>query len=324
MPKVSVIIPVYNVANYIERCARSLFEQTLDDMEFIFVDDASPDDSIQILQKTLFYYPKRKCQVHIIHHSSNLGLTAARNSGLEMATGDFIAYCDSDDYVAINMYKSLYEMAIKEKADVVYCDFFMAYSSYNKYYNTLNENKNKTAFLKQYLLQDWNVLWNMIISHKLLLTNHLHSPKGITFCEDFYLSVRILFYANRILKVNEALYYYNRVNVSSIVHSLYEKKREKDERNTYLDTIKFFVINGVLKDYQREMSWRILKNKQDLVLSTNNHQEFLKIYPESHRYILSCPHSYCNEKIKIFMWMLTHHLRWPLLIILYLRRILGR
>lgn len=57
MPKVSVIIPVYNVANYIERCARSLFEQTLDDMEFIFVDDASPDDSVQILQETLSYYP---------------------------------------------------------------------------------------------------------------------------------------------------------------------------------------------------------------------------------------------------------------------------
>lgn len=324
MPKVSVIIPVYNVADYIERCARSLFEQTLDDMEFIFVDDASPDDSIQILQKTLFYYPQRKCQVHIIYHSSNLGLSAARNSGLEIASGDFIAYCDSDDYVAINMYKSLYEMAIKEKADVVYCDFFMAYSSYNKYYNTLNENKDKTAFLKQYLLQDWNVLWNMIISHKLLLTNHLHCPRDITFCEDFYLSVRILFYANRILKVNEALYYYNRVNVSSIVHSLYEKKREKDEQNTYLETIEFFDKNGILTSCKREMSWRVLKNKQDLVLSPNNHQEFLRIYPESHRYILSCPRSYCNEKIKIFMWMLTHHLRWPLLIILYLRRILGR
>lgn len=324
MPKISVIIPVYNVANYIERCARSLFEQTLDDMEFIFVDDASPDDSIQILQKILSHYPQRKSQVHIIHHDSNLGLTAARNSGLEMASGNFIAHCDSDDYVAPNMYKSLYDKAINEKADVVYCDFFMVYSSHNEYYNTLDEHKDKTVFLKQYLLQDWNVLWNMIVSRKLLLTNHLHSPKNITFCEDFYLSVRILFYANRILKVKEALYYYNRVNVSSIVHSLYGKKREKDERKAYLETIEFFATNGVLSNFKKEMSWLVLKNKQDLVLNPHQHREFMSIYPKSHWYILSCPTYYCNTKIKIFMWMLAHHLRWPLLGILCLRKVLGR
>lgn len=324
MPKVSVIIPIYNVANYIERCACSLFEQTLDDMEFIFVDDASPDDSIQILQETLSLFPQRKSQVHIIHHSTNLGLTAARNSGLEMATGSFVAYCDSDDYVASDMYKLLYEKAIQEKADVIYCDFFMIYFSHNEYYSTLNEHKDKTVFLKQYLLQGWNVLWNMIISRKLLLTNHLHSPKDITFCEDFYLSVRVLFYANRILKVNKALYYYNRVNVSSIVHSLYEKKKENDERKTYLDTIDFFDKNGVLTDFKKEMSWRILKNKQNLLLNPIQHQEFMNIYPESRKHIMSCPVSFCNRKMKCFMWMLTHHLRWPLLGILYLRKILGR
>lgn len=324
MPKVSVIIPVYNVANYIERCARSLFEQTLADMEFIFVDDASSDDSIRILQETLDDYPQRKSQIHIIHHISNLGQNAARDNGLRVATGDFIAFCDSDDYVAIDMYKSLYEKAIKEKADVVYCDFFMAYSSHNEYYNTLDEYGDKIKFMKQYLLQDWNVLWNMIINRELFFTYNIHSPQRITFCEDFYLSICILFYANKIVKIGNALYYYNRINVSSIVNSLYGKVKEDDERYAYLKTIEFFDKKGALPNYQREMSWRILKNKQDLVLNPNRHQEFMNIYPESHRYILSCPRSYCNEKIKIFIWMLTHYLRWPLLIILYLRRILGR
>lgn len=323
MPKVSVIIPVYNVANYIERCARSLFEQTLDDMEFIFVDDASNDDSIHVLQETLFYYPQRKSQVHIIYHGSNLGLTAARNSGLEMATGDFIANCDSDDYLSLDMYKSLYEKAIQEKSDVVYCDFYMAYSSHNEYYNTLNEDEDKTAFLKQYISQGWSVLWNMIIKRELLLTHNLHSPQGITYCEDFYLTVRVLFYANKIVKISDALYYYNRANSSSIMHKL-SKKDALDERNTYLDTIEFLTKNGVLTNYQREMSWRILKNKQDLVLNPHQHREFMSIYPKSHQYILSCPTSFCNIKIKIFMWMLAHYLRWPLLGILYLRKTLGR
>lgn len=323
MPKISVIIPIYNVANYIERCARSLFEQTLDDIEFIFVDDASPDNSIQILQETLSHYPQRRSQVHIIHHSSNLGLTAARNSGLKIAMGDFIANCDSDDYVAPNMYKSLYDKAIEKNAEVAYCDFFMAYSSHNEYYKTLDEHKNKTSFLKQYLLQGWSVLWNMIIKRELLLSHNLHSPQGITYCEDFYLTVPVLFYANKIAKVNNALYYYNRANSSSIMHKLNEKDA-LDERNTYFDTIEFFAKNGVLAIYQKEMSWRILKNKQDLVLNPRNHQKFMEIYPKSHQYILSCPTSFCNTKIKIFMWMLVHHLRWPLLGILYLRKTIGR
>jgi len=323
MPKVSIVIPVYNVANYIERCSRSLFEQTLDDMEFIFVDDASSDDSIRILQETLDDYPQRKSQIHIVHHISNLGQNAARTNGLRVATGDFIAFCDSDDYVAIDMYKSLYEKAIKEKADVVYCDFFMAYSSYNEYYNTLNEYSDKTTFMKQYLLQGWSVLWNMIISRELLLTHNLQSLERFTYCEDFYLTVRILFYANKVVKINESFYYYNRVNNSSIMHNMSDKTAN-DERKVYLSTVDFFASKGVLTNFQREMSWRVLKNKQDLVLRPNNHQDFLKIYPESHRYILSCPTSFCNTKIKILMWMLSHHLRYPLLGILYLRKILRR
>lgn len=324
MSKISVIIPVYNVANYIERCARSLFEQTLDDMEFIFVDDASQDNSIQLLRNVLSSYPQRNSQVHIIQHSSNLGQNAARDNGLHIATGEFIAYCDSDDYVAPNMYESLYKKAVQEKADVVYCDFFMVYPLYYEYYNTLDEYEDKITFLKLYLLQDWNVLWNMIISHKLIRTYHLYSPKGIIFCEDFYLTVCIIFYANRIVKVKDAFYYYNRTNNFSIVHSLYQKAKENDERNAYLKLINFFSEHQVLMDYKREISWRILKNKQDLVLSPHRHREFLNIYPESHRYILSCPACFCNKKIKIFMWMLTHQLRWLLLGILYLRKTLRR
>lgn len=186
MPKVSVIIPVYNVANYIERCARSLLEQTLNDMEFIFVDDASPDDSIQILEDVISHYPERRSQVHIIRHSSNLGQGTARNNGFRISKGDFIAYCDSDDYVDPNMYKLLYDKAIYEMADVVYCDFFMAYSSYNEYYNTLNEHKEKNTFLKQFLSQGWSILWNMLINRELLLAHNLRSPEGLTYCEDFW------------------------------------------------------------------------------------------------------------------------------------------
>lgn len=321
MPKVSVLVPIYKVEIYIERCARSLFEQTLDDMEFIFVDDASPDNSVQILREVISCYPERESQISIVRHNVNLGLAATRNTALQIATGDFIAWCDSDDYVDSNMYKSLYEKVLREKAEVAYCDFYMAYTFHNEYNKTLDENRNKKIFVQQYLAQGWTVLWNMIVSRNLLLIHNLYLPQGITYCEDFYLAVKILFYADKIVKVNKAFYYYNRTNVASIMHHLCEKEAN-DERKVYLDTIKFFSDNDVLMNYQREMSWRILKNKQDFVLTPQLHCEFMNIYPESHQYIMSCP--FCNKKIKLFMWMLTHGLRQPLLIILGLRKFLRR
>ena len=82
MPKVSVIIPVYGVEKYIERCARSLFEQTLEDMEFIFVNDCTKDNSIDILLRVIDEYPKRKSQVHILNHEFNKGLPVARQTGI--------------------------------------------------------------------------------------------------------------------------------------------------------------------------------------------------------------------------------------------------
>ena len=99
MLKVSIIIPVYNVAPYIERCARSLFEQTLDDIEYIFVDDCTPDLSVDIIKRTLDRYPNRKEQVRIIKQQENKGCPAARNLAVQLANGEFIFHVDADDYI---------------------------------------------------------------------------------------------------------------------------------------------------------------------------------------------------------------------------------
>ena len=123
MPKVTVIIPVYGVEAYIERCARSLFEQTLDDLEYIFVNDCTKDKSIEILKRVLEDYPKRKCGVKIINNSRNLGLPRTRLVGLNAATGNYVAHCDSDDWVDTSLYESMYSRAITDDADFVVCDF---------------------------------------------------------------------------------------------------------------------------------------------------------------------------------------------------------
>ena len=97
--KVSVLVPVYKVEKYIGRCSKYLFEQTYENLEYIFVDDKSPDRSIEILLQILNNYPQRKPQVRIIHHKKNLGLACARNTAVNNATGDFVIHVDSDDYI---------------------------------------------------------------------------------------------------------------------------------------------------------------------------------------------------------------------------------
>ena len=117
-----------------------------------------------------------------------------------------------------------------------------------------------------------------------------------------------------------ALYNYNCNNTQSIVHTL-SLKTEKEEQTAYLETIAFFEKECVMEHYQKQMGWRILKSKQEMVLDAERHKEFMTIYPESHKYIPNCP--YINVKQKIMMWLLTHNLRFILLPILYLRKQIG-
>lgn len=125
MAKVSVIIPVYGVEDYIERCARSLMEQTLDDMEFIFINDCTKDSSIEILERVVSEYESRRKDVKIVHHPNNRGLPQTRKTGLLYATGDFIAHCDSDDWVDCTLYEKMYLSASSSDSDVVVCDFLV-------------------------------------------------------------------------------------------------------------------------------------------------------------------------------------------------------
>ena len=131
--KVSVIIPVYNVASYIERCARSLFGQTLREMEFIFVDDSSPDRSIQIVREVLKEFPHRVHQVKFLRNEQNKGLPAARINGLRVATGEYVYRCDSDDYLEPDVLETMYRAAKANDADIVWCDWFLSPAHNERY-----------------------------------------------------------------------------------------------------------------------------------------------------------------------------------------------
>lgn len=123
-PKVSVIVPIYNVEQHIERCARSLLEQTLDNIEYIFINDCTPDHSMDVLQRVLKQYPEQEKFIRIINHPYNMGAAKARENGIKAATGEYIIHCDSDDWVDLDMYRLLYEKGKAENLEMVICDWF--------------------------------------------------------------------------------------------------------------------------------------------------------------------------------------------------------
>lgn len=323
MPKVSVIVPVYKVEKYIERCARTLFEQSLEDMEFIFVDDCTPDNSISIVKSIAEDYPNRKKQIKYLSHEKNQGLASTRNRGLSVATGDYIAHCDSDDWVDISMYEKLYNHAIVENADVCICNFQIAFKDRLEYYECTPLYDDKVKTINSYINTCWTVLWNMIVKRQIYVENELKAPENILFCEDFWLSVRLFYYANKISKVNEPLYFYNQTNLNSILHG-FNRKLGMDERWAYLDTILFLKEKNVYNSFKKAMCWRILKNTQDDAVYIDRYKEFISLYPESHKYIWSCPHD-INWKSRIIMSLLAFYpLRFLGVFIIWLRKILQR
>ena len=125
MPAVSVIVPVYGVESFVARCVRSLFAQSLDDMEFIFIDDCTPDKSMEVVREVLEReFPARMPQVRIFRMPVNGGLAKARMQGYALATGEYIIQCDSDDeLVSPDAYRILYEKAVSERLDIVTCNY---------------------------------------------------------------------------------------------------------------------------------------------------------------------------------------------------------
>lgn len=215
--KVSIIIPVYGVERYIERCAHSLFGQTMDEnIEFIFVNDCTKDRSIEILKNVIEKYPNRKDQVKIIRHEQNLGVSQSRQDGLEAALGEYIIYCDPDDWVELDMYEQLYNKAKEMDSDIIICDYIEERSTRS---NIIIQN----IPLKEYLVKDVAMgcfhmsCWNKLISRSFIEKGGIKFIKGGTMLEDLAFNLPLIYSTNKIAKLNYAPYHYNVDIPNSIV-----------------------------------------------------------------------------------------------------------
>lgn len=213
--KVSILIPVYGVEKYIERCARSVFEQTYDNMEIIFGDDCSPDHSIEIMQKVLEDYPARKNQVRIRKHVTNCGLAAVRNTLIAAATGDFICHVDSDDWIDKDMVKSFVEKQKEEDSDIVSCGI----KTHKKNGVVTTEavtDDNPQRYAARIIGRSYSTnIWGRLIRLSLYRDNNLSIDEAISNSEDYQIAPQLFYFSHRIATINDVYYHYNRMNETS-------------------------------------------------------------------------------------------------------------
>lgn len=208
-PILSIIVPVYNVEPYLQRCVESICSQTLRDFELILVDDGSPDNCPALCDAAA----KRDARVRVIHQK-NSGLSAARNAGLDVARGEWIGFVDSDDYIAPDMYETLYRAATENDAPLAVCSYAYVDETGKKLQHTSQITKDEVigrmeAMDRLGIGKNWYYItaWNRLYRRKLFDT--VRFPVG-KLCEDEFIAHKIYWQCERVAVVAKPLYFYVR------------------------------------------------------------------------------------------------------------------
>ncbi|MBE5805366.1 MAG: glycosyltransferase [Clostridiales bacterium] len=243
MIKVSVVVPVYNVENYIEKCLNSLVNQTLEEIEIIIVNDGSTDNSENIIKKySEKYFKKIKYLI-----KENGGLSDARNYGIKYATGEYIAFLDSDDYVSFDLYEKMYNKAIECNADYVECDFIWKYDD-----RELNDIGYVYKDKKEMMIFARVVAWNKLIKRQIVVDNKIEFPKGLRY-EDIEFFYKIMPYIKSFSFVKEPLIYYSQRG-DSIINTQNERTRDI-----------FIVLKNVINYYKEKELYEKYKDELEYI-----------------------------------------------------------
>lgn len=296
--KLSIIVPVYKVEEYLGECVDSLLSQTIDDYEIILVDDGSPDNSGKIADEYAAANPDMICVLHI----DNGGQGRARNFALDIAKGDFVGFVDSDDWVTHDMYEKMYARAAETGADVVVCDFMERFAD------------GRESVLPASLQDNWlgsaGSSCNKIFRRSLV--GALRFPVGLWY-EDFYFSAVMLLRSKHTEFIAEPLYIYRRGQESTMHNNNAAKNLdmltimdmlEKEMLPAgYKDDFEFFLVNHVLLDSISRLAKQDAPERKEVIGK-------LRQYVQAKIPKLSGCGSYKKEsrKRRLIMWMNYHGL----------------
>lgn len=307
VPKVSVIITIFNREKYIEECARTLFEQTLDNIEYLFIDDASTDNSIFVLKNLLDKYPMRQAMTKIICLKHNSGRAVARQTGLNNSTAEYVIHVDSDDWVDFDMLEKLYCKAKDTNADIVGCNITHEYKTYQcifrqDYSDDMDENIKRLLNGKIF-----PSLCTSLTRTSLIKDNGITFPQGMDTGEDLLFNLNLYLHANIVVGIEEPYYHYRHTEDSGSF---------KLTEAGVLSVIKvaqsiekMMIDNGILEKFAYEVLYRKFSMKCALVPDFNNkanNYTWLKLFPETHSYIWTFKQYSWKQRIEF--WLAAHNL----------------
>ena len=281
MAKVSVIVPVYNVEDYLDKCLSTLVNQTLQDIEIIVVNDGATDDSQKIIEKYANEYPIVKSYVN-----ENGGLSDARNYGMQYATGEYIGYIDSDDFVELDMYETMYNKAVEGDYDNVECNLRHTYPDAEDI-----EIGKHIQDKKEMLMFGRSVVWNKIYNREWLEKTKVIFPKGCIY-EDVEFFLKLVPHIKRYAYVEPACVHYvqrsssinnmssaKTLDILKILDHIYDYYKENGYFEEYEEALEFFFARILLCSSfhrmcgvaDRKERKRVLKMNYDKLVSTFPH-----------------------------------------------------
>lgn len=220
-PLVSILVPVYNVENYIHRCLESIINQSYENIEVIIVNDCSKDSSVKIINEILTKSKTNKI-IKIINHDENLGLGGARLTGLKNTTGEWLMFVDGDDYLELDAVKKLVEFANDSNPEMIVFGYNIVYSK--KTVKVKSDFDYKENYIQGMLLRNKCVaVWNKFYKTSLFIDNNIYPEIGLNQGEDYAITPRVAEKAKKIIRIDEPLYNYIQYNTTS-----YTKNFKKD------------------------------------------------------------------------------------------------
>lgn len=210
---VSILVPIYNVEKYITRCLDSIFHQTYKDIEYVFVNDCTPDDSMHLLYSYIEENNIDKGKIKIVSHSENQGIAVTRNDCIANASGEYVLFVDSDDWIEPDMVEQLVLTSSNGTVDIVGCDYYINYSDGRQL--EIIENYSVNSMDNLYSCIDYRIattLWKILVRHS-LFEKVIFIPE-IEIGEDYIASIKLYYYANKCSYVHKCLYHYARFNES--------------------------------------------------------------------------------------------------------------
>ena len=256
---ISVVIPVYNVEKYLKECLDSVINQTYKELEIILVDDGSTDNSGKICDE----YAKIDPRIKVVHQK-NMGAGGAKNTGLDLISGDYFSLIDSDDYLEPNYYETLLKSMRKYDVDIVQCLFRNVFLNgfYNRKYN-FNYDKNAVISSKKFLfelLYDWKyaIFFNKLFKTSLL--SNIRFPVGRKIDDEFF-TYKLIIKSKKILNVNDVLYNY-RMRKSSVMNDNKKFELVLDRIDCYEERLAYIEKNKpkLFDEYYDNISNYILYN----------------------------------------------------------------